>query len=62
MLQDLERNRKTEIGFINGHVVDIGRKLGIPTPFNNEVLEIIISLESGRMKPSFAALRAFQIL
>ena len=41
MLQDLEKQRKTEIDFINGVVCDRGRAHGIPTPFNDMVRKVV---------------------
>lgn len=41
MRQDIERGAKTEIDFINGAIVDEGKRLGIPTPIN-EVLTLLI--------------------
>jgi len=41
MLQDLERGRPTEIDAINGQVVTRGKALGIPTPVNATLCEMI---------------------
>ena len=41
MLQDLEKNRKTEIDYINGFVSKKGAEVGIATPFNDKVLEMV---------------------
>ncbi len=41
MLQDLEKNRKTEIDFINGAIIKIGEKHNIPTPMNKIITELI---------------------
>ncbi|MFA6332099.1 MAG: 2-dehydropantoate 2-reductase, partial [Methanoregula sp.] len=46
MLQDLSRGRKTEIGFINGAVVQKGREHGIPTPCNAMMVDLIRFRES----------------
>ncbi len=45
MLQDLERGRKTEIDYLNGAVVRLGGELGIKTPVNKTITNIIKSLE-----------------
>ena len=47
MLQDLERGVKTEVNVINGFVCEYGRKYGVPTPFNDKVVEIITAVEKG---------------
>ena len=41
MLQDLEKGFKTEINQINGHVTKKGREVGVPTPFNDKVVEMV---------------------
>lgn len=41
MLQDLERGRKTEIGFLNGAIVERGALHGIPTPCNRCITDLI---------------------
>jgi 2-dehydropantoate 2-reductase len=38
LLQDVMRRRRTEIDYLNGYVVDEGRKLGVPTPFNEAIV------------------------
>jgi len=45
MLQDVERGRRTEIDVINGAVVEAGRRLGIPTPYNDAMFWLVKSLE-----------------
>lgn len=46
MLQDLTRGRTTEIGFINGAVVEKGRTHAIPTPYNSFIVDLIRFRES----------------
>jgi 2-dehydropantoate 2-reductase len=41
MLQDLEKGRMTEIDFINGAIARQGRELGVATPWNDAVIEIL---------------------
>jgi 2-dehydropantoate 2-reductase len=45
MLQDLERGVKTEIDWINGKIVEWGRKLAIDTPYNSTVYALLKGLE-----------------
>ena len=56
MLQDLERGRVTEIDFINGYVVDLAQKLGVPTPANAAIVATIHAISGGRAAPSPAHL------
>ena len=51
MLQDLEKGRRTEIDYINGHVCQAGRKVRIATPFNDMVVRLVKqSEEKGGVK------------
>ena len=45
MRQDVDRRRRTEIDVINGAVVEAGRRLGIPTPYNDAMFWLMKSLE-----------------
>jgi 2-dehydropantoate 2-reductase len=45
MLQDVEKQRRTEIDVINGAVAEAGRKFNIPTPYNNAMLWLVKALE-----------------
>lgn len=46
MLQDLDKGKKTEIDFINGAISSIGRETGIPTPWNDAIVELIHGFET----------------
>jgi len=61
MLQDLEKGLKTEIDAINGVVCANGQKTGIPTPVNQTVVDIVKSIEAGKMKAVFANLDLFKL-
>ncbi|MEX0763515.1 MAG: 2-dehydropantoate 2-reductase [Dehalococcoidia bacterium] len=47
LLQDVLKGRRTEIDYLNGYVAEKGRETGIPTPFNNCVVEIFHRLGIG---------------
>jgi len=49
MLQDLEKGKLTEVNKINGFVSQMGRKYGIPTPFNDKVVELVTKIENGEL-------------
>lgn len=55
MLQDLEKGRKTEIDYINGVVSRKGRVAGLPTPYNDKVVELVKEAEFRGMVPDFQA-------
>ena len=46
MCQDMERGRRTEIDFINGAVVRLGRKYGVPTPRHELIVNLIHTKET----------------
>ena len=46
MLQDVEAKRRTEIDVINGAIVAMGAKAGIPTPVNQTFVNLIKAIES----------------
>lgn len=50
MLQDIEKGKLTEVDAINGAVSDYGRKVGVPTPLNDCVVEIVHAIERGERK------------
>lgn len=58
MLQDLERGAITEVDVINGGVSATARSLGIASPLNDRVVEIVHACESGRLRPGAEALAA----
>ncbi len=47
MLQDVLRNKKTEIEILNEKIVIYGKKLNIPTPINEILSELIHGLDYG---------------
>lgn len=57
MLQDLEKGKKSEVDAINGVVSAFGRKVGVPTPMNDAVVNVIHQIEDGKLTPSFDNLR-----
>lgn len=47
-LQDILRKQKTEIDTLNGALVELGKKHGVATPFNEAVTLIIRAIEYGQ--------------
>ncbi|MGH1374383.1 MAG: 2-dehydropantoate 2-reductase [Cellvibrionaceae bacterium] len=48
MWSDLSSGRKSEIDFLNGAVVDEGKKLGVNCPVNQAIRDLIYEVERGR--------------
>ncbi|WP_053959814.1 ketopantoate reductase family protein [Sulfobacillus thermosulfidooxidans] len=63
ILQDLEKNRPTEISYINGVITRLGKEKGIPTPFNHLVVKLVRQAEKTHSLPTFSRnLRFFKEL
>jgi len=43
--QDLAKKKKTEIDFLNGYIVELGKRYGVPTPTNESVFSLVKMLE-----------------
>jgi 2-dehydropantoate 2-reductase len=61
MLQDLEKGKKTEIRAINGVVCDYGKKYGVATPVNDQVVATVEAIERGEKQYVFGNLKAFEL-
>ncbi len=46
MYQDIIKGNKTEIDFLNGKIVELGKKYNIPTPYNEMLYALIRFLET----------------
>ena len=44
--QDLAKGKMTEIDFLNGHIVTLGKRYGITTPYNESVYALVKMMES----------------
>jgi 2-dehydropantoate 2-reductase len=51
MLQDILAKRQTEVDFMNGAIVKSGERLGVPTPLNRALWELIKGLEHSWKDP-----------
>lgn len=51
MGQDMVKGRRTEIEFLNGFVCDKGKTVGIDTPANAALTDIVKRVERGELKP-----------
>jgi 2-dehydropantoate 2-reductase len=50
MLQDVEARRQTEVDFLNGGIVEFGRRLGVPTPANEMIWSLVKGVEASWMQ------------
>jgi 2-dehydropantoate 2-reductase len=51
MLQDVIRKRRTEIDYLNGYVAQRGREVGVKTPFNEAITELVNGFAVGKLTP-----------
>jgi 2-dehydropantoate 2-reductase len=58
MAQDMRKGRHTEIEFMNGFIAAKGKETGVPTPFNSKLVDIVLRVERGELKPSAQILDA----
>src|SRR5690349_14293485 len=52
MLQDVLAKRQTEVDFMNGAIAECGEKVGVPTPLNRALWQLIKGLEHSWQDPS----------
>jgi 2-dehydropantoate 2-reductase len=52
MWQDLHLGRKSnETEFLNGEIISLGERYGIPTPYNSTVMEVVNRMFAERLEP-----------
>lgn len=51
MLQDIVAKRQSEVDFMNGAIVQWGKKVGVPTPLNQAMWELVKGLEHSWQDP-----------
>ncbi|MGB6537398.1 MAG: 2-dehydropantoate 2-reductase [Xanthobacteraceae bacterium] len=51
MGQDMQKGRRTEIEFLNGHIVREGEKVGLACRANAMLVDIVKRVEKGELKP-----------
>ena len=57
MLAAIERGREPSVDYLNGEVVDRGKKHGVPTPLNGRVRSLVWEIAGGKRKPGMELLR-----
>lgn len=60
MLQDLKKDKPCEIDAINGVVCEWGRKVGVPTPINDRIVEVIKKEQSKELPLSVSNIELFK--
>ena len=43
--QSIVRGRPSEVDYLNGEIVRLGRRLGLPTPCNGHVVDVVHAVE-----------------
>ncbi|MGH7294851.1 MAG: ketopantoate reductase family protein, partial [Polyangiaceae bacterium] len=57
MLAAIERGRDPSVDYLNGEVVEHGRRHGVPTPLNARVRDAVWDVARGKRKPGMDLLR-----
>jgi 2-dehydropantoate 2-reductase len=57
MLAAIERGRPPAVDYLNGEIVERGRRLGVPTPVNDRVRSWVWDVAAGRRTPGMPLLR-----
>ena len=55
-----ERGLPTEIPYMNGYIVELGKKYGIQTPLNEFIANLVQKIDNGKSKPSLENLKLFE--
>ena len=56
LAQDVAKGRRTEVDYLNGYVARKGREVGVPTPMNEAVVQLVKRVEAGAVPPGPANL------
>ena len=56
MAQDVHKGRHSEIDFMNGLISRKGREVGVPTPYNDAIIEAMHGIDDGSIKPGPATI------
>ena len=51
LLQDVIKHRRTEVDYLNGRIVQLASRLGIPAPMNQAIVDLTHELEAGVIQP-----------
>lgn len=62
MLQDLKNKKPCEVDAINGVVCEWGRKMNVPTPVNDKIVEVIKKQQNGELKLEASNIELFKKL
>ena len=62
MLQDIKHGKPCEIDAINGVVCEWGRRVHVPTPINDRIVNVIQRIEKGEFRPDIKNLSLFNDL
>ncbi|HEY50366.1 MAG TPA: 2-dehydropantoate 2-reductase [Dehalococcoidia bacterium] len=52
LLQDVIKGRRTEVDFLNGYAVKRGEELGVATPMNKAIVDLMKKVEKGEVHPA----------
>lgn len=53
MLLDLDQGKITEVDFLNGEIVRMGKQYGVKTPLNEKLVELVHQAEKEGRSPNY---------
>ena len=59
LLQDVMKGRRSEVDYLNGLIVRKGVTVGIPTPVNQAMVDVVHRIDSGELEPGPGNLALF---
>lgn len=60
LLQDVLKGRRTEVDYLNGYIVKKAQELGVPTPMNEAIVDLMREIETGQVRPGVDNLRILE--
>jgi 2-dehydropantoate 2-reductase len=51
LLQDVMKGRRSEVDYLNGLIVRKGSEVGVPTPANQAMVDVVHRIDSGELEP-----------
>ena len=54
MAQDVSKGRRSEVDYMNGHISCKGQEAGVPTPYNDAIVQVMHQIDQRTLQPDAA--------